>query len=414
MHPKNLQISDYTYHLPEEKIAKYPLVNRDESKLLIYRNQIIKTDYYYNLADHLPENSVLLFNNTKVVEARIVFQKPSGGNIEIFYLEPADHIGDVSAAMLKKESVICKCLVGGIKKWKDEFLLKQITVQSANICVKAKKIETRNDYFLIELSWDDPDISFAEILHHAGQIPLPPYLNRDVIESDKHTYQTIYAKHNGSVAAPTAGLHFTDALLKKLSAKNIQQNFVTLHVGAGTFKPVKTEFIANHEMHAEFIDVSFQFIENLVQHLDKTIIAVGTTSLRTIESLYWMGKKLHEKQSLNNSKICIEDIAVEQWDPYQSNDKTLSTKESLQILLQWMQETNRDRLITKTQILIAPGYHFKIIHALITNFHQPESTLLLLVAALIGNEWKKVYQYALENNFRFLSYGDGSLLWKKN
>jgi S-adenosylmethionine:tRNA ribosyltransferase-isomerase len=414
MQPKNLLISDFTYTLPENRIAAYPLSVRDQSKLLIYQNSTIDSDHYYNLPDHLPENAVLVFNNTKVVEARMVFQKSSGSMIEIFYLEPAETYEDISIAMLQKEKIVCKCLVGAAKKWKNEFLIKEIITAAGIIHLSAKKIEKSNDYFLIEFSWNDQQISFAEILHLAGEIPLPPYLNRDAKEDDKATYQTIYAKYDGSVAAPTAGLHFTESVLEKLRYKNILQTFVTLHVGAGTFKPVKTETIAAHTMHAEFIDVTYSFIENLLKQLSHPIIAVGTTSLRTVESLYWMGEKLHRKPITNLSTISIEEIAVQQWDPYETDSELISATASLQLLLQWMKATNRERIITKTQILIAPGYPFKIIKALITNFHQPQSTLLLLVAALIGDDWKKVYQHALENNFRFLSYGDGSLLWKKD
>lgn len=408
MRPEDLLIKDFTYELAEEKIAKYPLQKRDESKLLVY-DGTISEDIYCNLHKHLPENSLLIFNNTKVVEARILFIKISGGTIEIFCLEPDEQYADITSAMLQKEKVLWKCLVGGAKKWKEGALIKKINYDSKEIILSAIIIEKRNDYFLIEFSWNDDSVSFAEVLHHAGIIPLPPYLNRAAEENDNETYQTIYAKHDGSVAAPTAGLHFTESLFEKLSAKNIQKDFVTLHVGAGTFKPVKTETIAEHEMHAEFFDVSISFIENLITNIDKTIVAVGTTSARTIESLYWMGMKL-----VGSKKLNLEDISVQQWDPYNSIIASISAKESLQILLQWMKENNLKNLISKTQIIIMPGYEFKIIQGLITNFHQPQSTLLLLVAALVGDDWKKIYQYALNNNFRFLSYGDGSLLWKKN
>jgi len=415
MHPKNLQIKDFAYGLPEDKIARYPLRERDKSKLLLYKDGNISEDIYYNLYKHLPTDSLLIFNNTKVIEARLLFQKSSGGTIEIFCLEPDDRYIDITSAMLQKEKVFWKCLVGGAKRWKEESLLKVIQTDLKEINLTAKKIEQRNDYFLIELSWEDDSISFAEVLHQAGQIPLPPYLNRDAEEKDNDTYQTIYAKYNGSVAAPTAGLHFTERLFEGLSAKNIKQDFITLHVGAGTFKPVKTVTIQEHEMHAEFLDVTYSFTENLIENIDKTIVAVGTTSLRTLESLYWMGVKLIRSQESGlGSNIEIESISVHQWDPYNIDVTGISTSASLNALLEWMKQNKLKRMITKTQIIIVPGYEFKIIKGLISNFHQPQSTLLLLVAALVGDDWKKIYQYALQNDFRFLSYGDGSLLWKKN
>ena len=415
MHPGYLFIKDFIYDLPEEKIARYPLLQRDESKLLLLKDGTISDDIYYNLAKHLPEESLLIFNNTKVVEARLLFQKHSGGMIEIFCLEPDERYADITSAMLQKEKVFWKCLVGGAKKWKEESLIKVIQTDLKEINLTAKKIEQKNDYFLIELSWNDHSVSFAEILHHAGLIPLPPYLKRDANEKDNETYQTIYAKHDGSVAAPTAGLHFTERLFEGLAAKNIKQDFLTLHVGAGTFKPVKTKTIKEHEMHAEFMDVSYSFIENLIENIDKTIVAVGTTSLRTLESLFWMGVKLiRSKESEVGNNLDIENISVHQWDPYNTDTTGISTSVSLNALLDFMKENNLERLITKTQIIIVPGYEFKIIKGLISNFHQPQSTLLLLVAALVGDDWKKIYHYALQNNFRFLSYGDGSLLWKKN
>ncbi|CAN5614928.1 S-adenosylmethionine:tRNA ribosyltransferase-isomerase [soil metagenome] len=406
MHPKRLLIRDFLYNLPEEKIAKYPLPQRDESKLLVCKDGTITESIYYDLHEYISEKSLLVFNNTKVVEARLLFQKSTGSTIEIFCLEPGDIYADITTAMLQKGKVLWKCLVGGAKKWKEETLLKVIKTGSATLQLNAKKIEKFTDYFLIEFSWDDTSLSFAEVLHAAGSMPLPPYLNRNAEESDKERYQTIYAKYDGSVAAPTAGLHFTERLFEKLTAKNIQQDFVTLHVSAGTFKPVKAESMQEHEMHTEFIDVRAALIENILQHIDETVIAVGTTSLRTIESLYWLGVK-----TILQPAITLEDLQVYQWDAYDVDAETITAKDALQSLLQWMQQNNLSNLITKTQIIIAPGYGLKIAKALITNFHQPQSTLLLLVAALIGNDWRKVYHYALENNFRFLSYGDGCLLY---
>lgn len=408
--PRNISIQDYTYSLPEEKIAKYPLEKRDYSKLLVYNNGEITEDIYKNIANQLPEDSLLIFNNTKVVEARLLFQKPTGGVIEIFCLEPHEQYADITRAMLQKEKVLWQCLVGGASKWKSgQVLEKRIQHEGNEIILSASYIEKRTGSFIIELSWTPVNLSFAEVLHFAGAIPLPPYIKREVEESDHERYQTVYAEFDGSVAAPTAGLHFTDSIFEELNKKNIQKDFVTLHVGAGTFKPVKSETMEEHDMHAEWIDVSKETISTILNNLDKNIIAVGTTSLRTIESLYWMGVKKSGVGS-RESEVGSSDF-LSQWEAYDLSKENISAKDSLQSLLDWMTENKMERLVTKTQILIAPAYQFKIIKGLITNFHQPQSTLLLLVSALIGKDWKKVYDYALQNNFRFLSYGDGSLLW---
>ena len=402
VHPKDLTISDYTYFLPDDRIAKNPLPQRDDSKLLVYRNGTISESAYKQLASHLPNNSLLVFNNTKVVEARILFNKTTGGEIEVFCLEPDDIYADITTAMLQKGKVLWKCLVGGAKKWKETFLTKQILDSGKVINLSVQKVERRNDYFLLELSWDDESLTFVEILHLAGLIPLPPYLNRNAEGTDKETYQTIYAKHDGSVAAPTAGLHFTIELFESLSEKGIKKEFVTLHVGAGTFKPVKAATMEEHEMHAEFIDVSIDLIKTLLESKD-SIIPVGTTSLRTLETLYWLGVKINHQ-----SDFSIEE-GLGQWDAY--NLPQYNSKEvALASLINWMIRQNMKQLITKTQLLIAPNYQLRIAKALITNFHQPQSTLLLLVAAIIGNDWRRMYDYALNNDFRFLSYGDGCLL----
>jgi S-adenosylmethionine:tRNA ribosyltransferase-isomerase len=408
MHPKDLQIKDFSYDLPEERIAKYPLANRDQSKLLIYRDKQIHESVYQQIANEIPANSLLLFNNTKVVEARILFQKETGANIEIFCLEPDERYPDITTAMLQKGKVFWKCLVGGAKKWKETQILKPVPINGKTIAFSATRLEQIADYYLIEFNWEDITISFAEILHAAGLIPLPPYLNRKVETSDVERYQTIYAKYDGSVAAPTAGLHFTEDVFENLDSKNIERSYLTLHVGAGTFKPVKAEKIEGHEMHAEFIEVNVALIQKIISKLNDTIIPVGTTSMRTIESLYWLGVK-----TILNTDILLSDLVVYQWDPYEIDAASISTSTALNALITWMQRNELELLITKTQIIIAPGYTFKIANALITNFHQPQSTLLLLVSALIGEEWKRVYHYALENDFRFLSYGDGCLLWKE-
>jgi S-adenosylmethionine:tRNA ribosyltransferase-isomerase len=405
--PEKLFIKDFTYELPEERIAKYPLPQRDESKLLIYKNGETEEDRYYNIDKYIPSDSLLIFNNTKVVEARLIFQKSTGSVIELFCLEPADEYPDITTAMTQKEKVLWKCLIGGAKKWKDEPLIKLLKLGSKEIELTAKKINKLTDDFLIEFSWNDVSLSFAEILHHSGAVPLPPYLNRKAEETDKERYQTIYAKYEGSVAAPTAGLHFTERLFKKLEKKNIQKDFVTLHVGAGTFKPVKTETVEEHEMHAEFFEVRKELLENLLQHFGKNIIAVGTTSLRTIESLYWLGVKTIHEPNINQ-----HGLQLSQWEVYDIDATNITAQQALQSVLQWMNKNQTETLITKTQIIIVPGYELKVANALVTNFHQPQSTLLLLVAATVGSDWKKIYEYALKNNFRFLSYGDGSLLWK--
>lgn len=409
MHPKNLSIFDYTYHLPDERIAKYPLAERDMSKLLVYKNGNIQTSVYRDLDEHLPEDCLLVFNNTKVVEARLLFKKETGAVIEVFCLEPHEQYGDISSAMLQKGKVLWKCLIGGASKWKHGMKLKKIIPSAEKeVILEAAIVDRLSDCFIVKLSWLPEHFSFAELLHVAGAIPLPPYLHREVEKGDKERYQTIFAKHEGSVAAPTAGLHFTDAVFAKLAVKNIHALYVTLHVGAGTFKPVKSETMAEHEMHAEWIDVPVDAIEQLIEHADKTIVAVGTTSFRTIESLYWIGVKLME----NGQKATTDDVAINQWEPYEFKADNISAKDALTAVLQWMKANDLRRIITKTQILIAPGYKLKVAKGIITNFHQPQSTLLLLVAAIIGNDWKKIYDYALQHGYRFLSYGDGCLLWK--
>ncbi|MBV9986701.1 MAG: S-adenosylmethionine:tRNA ribosyltransferase-isomerase [Chitinophagaceae bacterium] len=405
MHPGNISIHDYSYDLPQSRIARYPLEQRDASKLLIWEKEKITEDRYANIASHLPENSLLVFNNTKVVEARLLFQKAGGSMIEIFCLEPDEQYRDITAAMQQSGKVIWKCLVGGAKKWKENPLVRMIGNGDQQIRLEADKIKQLNDSYLVELRWN-ADLSFAELLHLAGAVPLPPYLERAVEDSDKERYQTIYARHDGSVAAPTAGLHFTDKIFRTLQQKNIGHDFVTLHVGAGTFKPVKAALMSDHEMHAEFIDVRRELVARLLEHESGTIVAVGTTSLRTLESLYWLGVK-----TALDPWILQEELRLSQWEAYELEEKAIPVQQALRSLLHWMDHQQTDRILTKTQIIIAPGYIFRVISALVTNFHQPQSTLLLLVAAIAGDNWKKIYGYALLHDFRFLSYGDGSLLW---
>jgi len=410
MDPRNLSIKDFTYDLPEDRIAKYPLPERDASKLLVYDHGKITEDVYKNLDKHLPPNSLLVFNDTKVIEARLLFQKPTGGIIEIFCLEPHEQYRDITVAMTQRGKVLWQCLIGGASKWKHGQILDKKIIASNETILHAKYVDKKIDSFIIEFSWNDDSLNFAEILHHAGAIPLPPYLKRAVEASDQQRYQTIYAHYEGSVAAPTAGLHFTDHVFKRLRSRNIKIDFVTLHVGAGTFKPVKSETIREHEMHAEFINVSRETIENIFQNLSQNIIPVGTTSLRTIESLYWLGVKLviGNLQSPVGQEPSFE---LGQWECYELEKANIEAGQALEMLIEFMQKENMKRLITKTQILIAPPYKTKIANALITNFHQPQSTLLLLIAAVIKGDWQKVYNYALQHHFRFLSYGDGCLLW---
>lgn len=407
MHPKYLSINDFSYSLPEERIAKYPLAERDASKLLVFQDGQLKDDTYRNIANHIPVGSLLIFNNTKVVEARLVFQKATGGQIEIFCLEPHEQYPDITSAMLQQEKVQWRCLVGGASKWKKgQVLEKKVTIAGKEIMLSANYVEKRIDCFVIELSWLPGSLSFAEILHYTGAIPLPPYIKRAVESDDADRYQTIYAHFDGSVAAPTAGLHFTNHIFRQLEEKSIKKDFVTLHVGAGTFKPVKAAIMEEHEMHAEFIDINKSLIENLVTNLDGNIIAVGTTSLRTIESLYWLGVKTVMDPAIQSSALLLT-----QWEAYELSEHNIPVKEALTALLKWMEQNSPDRLLTKTQIIIAPGYTIRIAKALITNFHQPQSTLLLLVAAMVGDQWRNIYDHALKNDYRFLSYGDGSLLW---
>lgn len=410
MHPKNLLIADFTYSLPDKKIAKYPLAERDGGKLLVFKNGKITETVYRNIDDFLPDESLLIFNNTRVVEARLLFEKPTGGVIEIFCLEPGEQYPDITSGVQQKGKVLWKCLIGGAGKWKHGTVLKKIiSGDEGEVVLQAAIIDRLPDCFLIELTWQPAELIFAEVLQIAGLIPLPPYLHRNAEEDDKERYQTIYAENDGSVAAPTAGLHFTDVVFDKLAAKNISSEFVTLHVGAGTFKPVKSERLNEHEMHAEFIEITEKALQNLINNTDKTVVAVGTTSLRTIETLYWMGVKL-----MKQPEATMDELSIKQWDPYEIETENLSAKDALMTVRKWMVKNQLKKLITKTQILIAPGYSLKIAKGIVTNFHQPQSTLLLLIAAIVGEEWKRIYEYALNNDFRFLSYGDGCLLFTRD
>ncbi|MEO7523503.1 MAG: S-adenosylmethionine:tRNA ribosyltransferase-isomerase [Ferruginibacter sp.] len=399
--PRKISIQDFTYSLPGEKIALNPLAQRDASKLLVYKNEQITEDVYSNIAAHLPAGSLLVFNNTKVINARLRFKKSSGGVIEIFCLEPHDHINEYSTVMNKTGSVRWKCFVGGAAKWKE----RELKIESDQITLTATLVEKLPDAYLIEFSWTPADYSFAELLELVGDVPLPPYIKRRANPDDVDRYQTIYARHDGSVAAPTAGLHFTETIFENLTLKNVNREYITLHVGAGTFKPVKAASMNEHEMHSEWIDVSMDSIRNILKNKN-WVIAVGTTSARTIETLYWLGVKTFIDPAITS-------LDLKQWDVYESplKDSMADVEKALKALIAWMEKRNIKRIFTQTQLLIAPGYTFKIVTALITNFHQPQSTLLLLVAAATNEKWRTIYDYALQNNFRFLSYGDGNLIF---
>ena len=408
MHRNQISIADYKYTLPNDKIADHPLQQRDQSKLLIHKEGKIKEDIYKNIVLHLPENSLLIFNNTKVIPARILFLKPSGATIELFCLEPFEHNNEYNTVMNKTSSVQWKCMIGGASKWKTGSLEKKLYIDGHEIILKAELRQKLTDAYVAEFSWHPSHFTFTEIIEQAGETPLPPYIKRKANEEDKERYQTIYALRKGSVAAPTAGLHFTEEILSSLKNKKIKTDFVTLHVGAGTFKPVKASLIADHEMHAEWMEVSIATIENILKNLQETIVAVGTTSLRTLESLYWMGVKAFLQPRGDE-----EYLTIKQWEVFDLPlaEQSLDINLALQSLLTWIEKRGKEKLVIKTQIMIVPGYRFKIVKALVTNFHQPGSTLLLLVAAVIGDDWKKIYEYALSNQFRFLSYGDGCLIF---
>ena len=402
--PEKVLISDYTYELPSDKIAEYPLVKRDDSQLLVYKKGNISDSTFRCLANYLEPGSTLILNNTRVIEARLLFQKDTGAFIEIFCLEPYEQ--SIEVAMQQQEKTIWKCLIGGASKWKHGLLLTKHFGDTSQQTLTAKYLDKKDDYFLIEFSWDKASTSFVEVLHQTGAIPLPPYIKRKAEKMDWERYQTVFGNQEGSVAAPTAALHFTQDIFQELSNRNIAYDYITLHVGAGTFKPVKSETIAGHSMHAEPFSVKKQLLEKLIH--SSCIIATGTTSLRTLESLYWMGLKLQSNPSAA--------LKLDQWEAYTLDEQMpeISAKESFSFLLQWMDDKAVDEIHCQTSLIIIPGYQFRVAQGLITNFHQPQSTLLLLIAAFIGDDWKKVYQHALQNNYRFLSYGDSSLLWRKN
>ena len=418
METKHIHISDYNYDLPDSRIAKFPVSPRDTSKLLVYRHGEISDDIFYNLPKYLPQKSLMVFNNTKVIQARMHFRKETGALIEVFLMEPAAPT-DYELMFQTRGECSWLCMVGNLKKWKEGSLVRTFDVAGSTINFKATMrrdiidAKSGGTNYWVDFSWDNPLVSFAEILDAVGELPIPPYLNRETQDSDKTTYQTVYSKIKGSVAAPTAGLHFTDKVLAAIDAAGVRREELTLHVGAGTFKPVKSEEIDGHTMHTEYVCVRRDTLQTLLDY-DCCAIAVGTTSVRTLESLYYMGVKLEA-----NPDAAEEDLHVCQWEPYEKADGTpvdgnlidgITPQKAISNIIAWLDKNNLKTLHSSTQIIIAPGYEYKIVKVLVTNFHQPQSTLLLLVSAFLKGDWRNVYDYALSHDFRFLSYGDSSIL----
>ena len=397
--PKSIAIADFDYPLPDDRIAKFPLERRDQSKLLVYRGGSIAESRFDHVPDLLPPDTLLIFNNTKVIHARLFFRKPTGSTIEVFCLEPFQM--PVALSFEQRGHCTWNCFIGNNKKWKEGSLSRQLDIHGQSVTLTATRRKAVGNAWIVDFDWDG-GLSFAELIDQAGVIPLPPYLHREAVSSDNERYQTVYALHQGSVAAPTAGLHFSPEVFEALRQKGIATDFITLHVGAGTFKPVSTPTIGEHEMHVEKIEISRSNIECILNHLGHTVIPVGTTTVRTIESVYWFGVKLSR-----NAKL--DAMHVMQWDPYELESLSVSTEHAYQNVLQWMDEQGIDQLEGDTQLMIAPSYRYHVISGLITNFHQPKSTLLLLVSALVGDAWKECYRYALDHEFRFLSYGDSCL-----
>lgn len=402
--PKHIHISDFDYELPDERIAKFPLPERDHSKLLLYRHGEVSEDVFTSLPEYIEANELMIFNNTKVIQARLHFRKETGALIEVFCLEPVVP-ADYALNFQQTSHSGWLCLIGNLKKWKEGTLHRQLTIKGLPVTLSATRGECRGTSHYVEFSWNNADITFADILEEFGELPIPPYLNRETEESDKVNYQTVYSKIKGSVAAPTAGLHFTEDVMEHLRQKNVELEELTLHVGAGTFKPVKSEEIEGHEMHTEWISVSRHTLERIVEHGGQ-VVAVGTTSVRTLETLYYIGIILQGNPDANE-----DDLYIKQWYPYSiPEEKELTSVQALQNIIDYLDRHHLEVLHSCTQIIIAPGYTYHVVRKMITNFHQPKSTLLLLVSAFVNGDWKKIYRYALAHGFRFLSYGDSSLL----
>lgn len=402
---KKIAIEAYNYPLPEHRIARYPLAERDQSKLLLQIGDKLSQDIFSHIGNFLPQDSLLITNETKVIKARLLFKKEGGASIEVFCLEPQHgHLND-SLQGAAASPVVWKCFVGHSKRWKSGPLKLEVVIQDQQLELVAERISQNNDHSLVQFSWNNPTLDFSDLLAHFGELPLPPYLNRKAEKSDLERYQTVFAKNEGSVAAPTAGLHFSDELVAKLKAQGVQFQKLTLHVGAGTFIPVSTDTIGSHAMHAESFFVAREVIVELINHIGKPVIPVGTTSMRTLESLYWLGVNLMQNPS---PQLPLELL---QWTAYQApTEAQPSTETALTEVLNYINNNYLNGISASTALMIAPGYRFRVATGLITNFHQPKSTLLLLVAALIGKKWQTAYQFALDNNFRFLSYGDSCLM----
>ena len=401
----DINLDNYDYDLPEEKIAQYPLKERDDSRLLLYDGKTISSSNFSDIDKYISPGSLLVFNNTRVIRARLLFNKESGANIEVLCLEPLSP-ADYETSLGSKEQVEWKCIIGNLKKWKTGLICLDFDFNFDKNRLCAEKINPEGNAWRIRFTWDNPEISFSEVIEATGHIPLPPYINREDEPDDIYRYQTIYSSIRGSVAAPTAGLHFTENTFKKLSTKGIRHTELTLHVGAGTFQPVKSRNISDHEMHCEQFFLSRKTLRMLIENRDP-LIAVGTTSVRTIESLYWLGIK-----ASGNSKALNDGLAIGQWEPY-NNDTAISPEASLTALYDLMVKKEQEVISASTKLIIVPGYKFRMTDGIITNFHQPRSTLLLLISAWAGPDWKNIYNYALENDFRFLSYGDSSFLCRK-
>jgi S-adenosylmethionine:tRNA ribosyltransferase-isomerase len=401
MLPRDIRIDDYDFELPDDRIAKFPLEQRDQSRLLVFNQGRLSKDIFKNIPAYIDPGSLLVFNNSRVIPARLIFNKDTGARIELFLLEPI-HPPDYQVMFASKSPVVWKCLVGNLKKWKEGSLKKTLNYQGKEFVLEARLLENHTSWQSIEFQWQDTQKSFMDLLENTGKTPIPPYLNREPVEKDKDWYQTVYSRIKGSVAAPTAGLHFTNEVLTDLSTKDIRAQEITLHIGAGTFQPVKSGLINQHPMHTEHFVLTMPLLKALIENKN-TIVAVGTTTVRTLESIYWLGVKAFRKE-LNK----IKQLHVNQWDGF--DQVNLNTKEALNALYLWMENSGKDNLLASTAMMIAPGYTFRMTGRMITNFHQPRSTLLLLISAFIGEKWREVYEYALNNEFRFLSYGDSSIL----
>ncbi|MEN8225119.1 MAG: S-adenosylmethionine:tRNA ribosyltransferase-isomerase [Bacteroidota bacterium] len=399
--PGQINMKEYAYELPHDRIAEYPVEQRDHSRLLVYGSDTLLDDRFYNLDQYLPSGSLMVSNDTRVIRARLIFSKETGARIEVFCLEPVKPTAEISRAFEATSGVLWKCLIGNAKKWRSGKLL--MTLPGGHKLYAERKGEM-DGVFLVSLSWDPPEMSLAEVIDEAGKIPLPPYIEREAEDDDTQRYQTIYAQHDGSVAAPTAGLHFTEEVMRSLESKRISMGHVTLHVGAGTFKPVAHDDIRDHEMHTEQIIITKALLHSILEN-ERPLVAVGTTSMRTLESLYWYGNMLAEDMNAV--------FSIKQWTPYRDGNK-LNAREAIENIIEYMRRHGLEELTGDTSLIIVPGYYFRIVDILLTNFHMPRSTLLLLVAAFTGKGWKDAYDYALRNDFRFLSYGDSCLFYKQD